>query len=131
MEEGIDIDNNEAEPVPQSPEKGINYPPVVLKDVKPIALAMRLHIQNYKWKNLSPLITEKSVSLKDFSALLQEKFKIEEFEAFMVSRYIYEKDSALLNGKIKFEETKTINKKKLVKQLEDFLRKEIKFEVSK
>lgn len=75
--------------------------------MKAIALSIRLHIQHSKLQSLKTLIPEMSLTLKEFIKKVKEIFKLSETEAVKFSRYIFEKEEMLKDGKIEYKEDKS------------------------
>jgi len=112
-------------------ENEIYYAPIELREVRPIALSIRLHIQHLKIEHLKSVIPEISLTLKEFCEKTKEIFKLSETEAIKLSRYIFEKEAMIVNGKIQYKENKNTLTTKIIKEIEELCTKGIKFDVRK
>ena len=59
------------------------------------------------WISLKEVLSAVSFTLTSFSERVKELFKLGDDDAMKLARYIFEKDTAILNGKIEFEPEKS------------------------
>jgi len=105
-------------------EKEILLNKINFNDIKAIAVGLRdkLKSKNVSFNHIERELPNEPLTLSEFKDLLSQKYRLEETDALMAARYIFEEDDIDSDNKVMFDELKQLETEIIVERLQKFIR---------